>query len=71
MSVKRKLHLQYIGSGYVDVGICAPWDYRSKEVTTRISDVTCKLCQKLISDGKRRGSQIRGSYRALGAPSLL
>ncbi len=49
MSQKKRTHLQYKGSGYVDVGICAPWDWRSKEVTTDESQVDCLLCRRFIA----------------------
>ena len=44
----KRIHLQYTGSGYTDVGICQPWDWRSKQVTTDENKVDCKLCRKFI-----------------------
>ena len=44
----RKVHLQYTDSGYPDRGICAPWDHRSKTVTTDPNKLTCRICKRFI-----------------------
>lgn len=48
MPDSRKVHLQYTGSGYTDVGICHPWDGRSRRVTTDEDEVTCELCKLFL-----------------------
>lgn len=55
--MRRRIHLRYKGTGYTDVGVCQPWDWRSKQVTKKAEEVTCKQCLPFCQSEKKRGKR--------------